>query len=316
MYIGVNHYKNGLFLAPLAGIGDHAFRTLCAEFGAEGVCSELISSKAVYYKDKKTEAIARLYDDERPAAIQIFGCEPAIMAIAAQRLLKEKPTYIDINMGCPVPKLVKNGDGSALMRDPKLCAEIVGAVVDAVDVPVTCKIRAGYDKYSINAPEIAAACESGGASAIFVHGRTREQMYSGYADWSVIKAVKKAVKIPVIGNGDVLCGADALRMISQTDCDGVMVGRGAYGSPWVFAEIKASLEGRPYTELEPEAKRDVIRRQTHIVLQDKGVTALPEMRKHLARYARFFAGSTQIRGRINTVCTEDEINSLIDFMQF
>lgn len=314
MYIGNNYYKHGLFLAPLAGIGDHAFRSLCAEYGAEGVCSELISSKAVYYNDKKTRAISTLYDDERPAALQIFGSDPEIMAIAAEKLMEFAPSYIDINMGCPMPKLAKNGDGSALMRDPKLCMRIVEKVKRAVDVPVTVKIRAGYDRAHINAPEVAAACEAGGASAVFVHGRTREQMYSGYADRAVIKAVKQSVKIPVIGNGDILCGKDAIDMLTETGVDGIMIGRGAFGSPWVFAEVKAFLEGKEYIEPTAEQKRDAIMRQTDMVIADKGLAALPEMRKHLVRYARFFAGSALLRARINSVTDRDGIFEIVSAM--
>lgn len=314
MYIGKNYYKHGLFLAPLAGIGDHAFRSLCSEFGAEGVCSELISSKAVYYNDKKTRGISMLYDDERPAALQIFGNDPDIMAKAAEKLMEFSPSYIDINMGCPVPKLAKNGDGSALMRDPDLCRRIVEAVKKAVDVPVTAKIRAGYDRQHINAPEVATACEAGGASAVFVHGRTRDQMYSGLADRGVIAAVKKSVGIPVIANGDILCGKDALDMLNETGADGIMVGRGAFGSPWVFAEIISALEGTHYTEPTAEQKRDVVMRQTDTVIADKGDAALLEMRKHLVRYARFFAGSAALRSRINTVSTRDEIFDIINAM--
>lgn len=314
MYIGKNYYKHGLFLAPLAGIGDHAFRSLCVHYGAEGVCSELISSKAVYYNDRKTEALSTLYPDERPAALQIFGSDPGIMAAAAERLMRFSPSYIDINMGCPVPKLAKNGDGSALMRDPDLCMRIVEAVGRAVDVPVTAKIRAGYDRQHVNAPEVALACEAGGASALFVHGRTRDQMYSGYADRNVIRAVKSTVKIPVVGNGDILCGKDALDMISETGVDGIMIGRGAFGSPWVFAEIKAALEDKEYSEPTSQEKRDAIMRQTDTVIAEKGYSALPEMRKHLVRYARFFSGSASIRARINEVRDREGIADIVGEM--
>ena len=258
MNIGNIQFRHGLFLAPMAGITDHAFRSVCVACGAEGVTTELVSAKGVYYGDKKSEILAKINNDERPAAIQIFGSEPHFMAEAASMLANgtykncistEMPIAIDINMGCPVPKLVKNGEGSALMRSPDLCERIVYAVANAVSVPVTVKIRKSCDDFDEDsAVRVATACEKGGASAIFVHGRTRSQMYTGVADKTVIARVKSAVTVPVIGNGDINSYESYLAMKQETGCDGVMIGRGAYGSPWVFSQIIAGINGEEYTQ--------------------------------------------------------------------
>lgn len=312
MKIGGNYYKHGLFLAPLAGIGDHAFRASCVAYGAEGVCSELISAKAVVYGDKKTNALAALHADERPAAIQIFGSDPDFMAKAAARLQENGPSYIDINMGCPVPKLVKNGEGSALLKDPMLCGRIVSAVVSAVSVPVTVKIRSGFDEYSINAPQVAYICQESGASAVFVHARTRSQMYSGTADWNIIKAVKEKLSVPVIGNGDVTDGKTALKMLKDTGCDGIMIGRGAFGSPWVFADVTAALEERVYTPPPNAEKNLAVRRQLMCVAAEKGEKGMVEMRKHLVKFSRDFAGAALLRAEINEARTLEEMFEITD----
>ena len=294
-----------LFLAPMAGITDHAFRAVCMALGADCCVTELISAKAVVYGDKKTDALARLYPDERPAAIQIFGSEPEIMARAAYSLLKFKPAFIDINMGCPVPKLVQNGEGCALMRDPSLCESIVRAVKSAVDVPVTAKLRRECDDGADNAPEIARAVESGGASMIFVHGRSRSQLYSGFADRGAIKRVKESVSIPVIANGDVKCGADYAAMLAATGADGVMVGRGAYGNPWVFAEIKAFINGTEFTPPANAQKRALLVRQLETVIAEKGERGIVEFRHHLLQYCKGFPGSAAIRAGIAGVTTRE-----------
>lgn len=304
MKIGNTEFPHGLFLAPMAGITDHAFRAVCVSCGAEGVTSELISAKGVMYGDKKTDALAKIYPDERPAAIQIFGNDPEIMANSAKSLLKFEPIYIDINMGCPVPKLVRNGEGSALMRDSELCERIVSAVVSAVDVPVTAKFRKSCDDDDPeSALKIAKACENGGASAVFVHGRTRNQMYSGIADREIIKKVKNTVNIPVIGNGDVTCYDDFVSMKQETGCDGVMIGRGAYGSPWVFSEIRAKLEGKEYTEPTNSQKREMLVRQLETVIRDKGENGIREFRHHLLKYCKGFSGSARLRKNISLIST-------------
>ncbi|MBR2900963.1 MAG: tRNA dihydrouridine synthase DusB [Clostridia bacterium] len=304
MKIGNTEFPHGLFLAPMAGITDHAFRAICVSCGAEGVTSELISAKGVMYGDKKTDALAKIYPDERPAAIQIFGNDPEIMANSAKSLLKFEPIYIDINMGCPVPKLVRNGEGSALMRDSELCERIVSAVVSAVDVPVTAKFRKSCDDDDPeSAIKIAKACENGGASAVFVHGRTRNQMYSGLADREIIKKVKNTVNIPVIGNGDVTCYDDFVSMKQETGCDGVMIGRGAYGSPWVFSEIRAKLDGKEYTEPTNSQKREMLVRQLETVIRDKGENGIREFRHHLLKYCKGFSGSARLRKNISLIST-------------
>ena len=302
MKIGNIELRHGLFLAPMAGVTDHAFRALCVSCGAECVTGELISAKGVTYGDKKTDTLAALYPNERPAAIQLFGHEPDILARAAAEIMRFSPDFIDINMGCPVPKLVRNGDGSALMRDPELCERIVYAVCEAADVPVTVKIRKGCDDEA-NAPEVAKRCEAGGASAVFVHGRTRAQMYSGRADREIIARVKDAVSIPVIGNGDVDSVESYMDMKERTGCDGVMIGRAAEGAPWLFSEITARLEGRRYAEPDYDAKRRMIIRQLETVIAEKGERGICEFRHHLLQYCRGFNGSAKLRAEISRVST-------------
>ena len=302
MKIGELTLEHGIFLAPMAGITDHAFRALCVKNGAECVTSELISAKGATYGDKKTALLAKLYEDEPISAIQIFGNDPDIMARAAELMMQYSPKYIDINMGCPVPKLVKNGEGSALMRNPELCEKIVASVKSAIDVPVTAKFRKSCDDDSdITAVEVALACESGGASAVFVHGRTRNQMYSGFADREIIKKVKQAVKIPVVGNGDVNSYESYMAMKNETGCDGVMIGRGAYGSPWVFKEIISKLEGKEYTEPTNKEKREMLIAQLDTVIAEKGVNGIRELRHHILQYCKGFSGSARMRKDISLI---------------
>lgn len=313
MKIGNLEFKHGLFLAPMAGITDHAFRAVCVECGAECVTSELISAKGVTYGDRKSRILAKVYDNERPAAIQIFGSEPEIMASAAKELSQLSPEYFDINMGCPVPKLVKNGEGSALMRSPELCERIVYAVSSAVDVPVTVKIRKSCDDDDPEAAvRVALACERGGAKAVFVHGRTRSQMYSGLADRGIIAKVKSAVSVPVIGNGDVASYEDYMAMKDQTGCDGVMIGRGAYGSPWVFGEIIAKLEGKEYTVPSTEEKKAILLRQFDTVVKEKGVNGIREFRHHLLQYCKGFSGSARLRKEISLLTSPKSVLDAID----
>ncbi|MBO5767520.1 MAG: tRNA dihydrouridine synthase DusB [Clostridia bacterium] len=315
MKIGNIEFRHGLFLAPMAGITDHPFRALCVKCGAEGVTSELISAKGAYYGDRKTEGLARVYPDERIAAIQIFGSDPDIMANAARLMLRYQPDYIDVNMGCPVPKLYKNGEGSALMRNPELCERIVREVSNAVSVPVTAKFRKACDDDRPEAAiEVALACESGGASAVFVHGRTRAQMYSGFADREIIKKVKQAVKIPVIGNGDVASYADFVAMKEETGCDGVMIGRGAYGSPWVFSEIVAGLEGYEYREPTNDEKRALLMQQLDAVCAEKGINGIREFRHHILQYCKGFSGSARMRKNISLITSRAAAEEAIRFI--
>ena len=313
MKIGNIEFRHGLFLAPMAGITDHPFRALCVEMGAEGVTSELISAKGATYGDKKTELLARVYDDERIAAIQIFGSDPEIMANAAKLMMRYNPDYIDINMGCPVPKLVKNGEGSALMRNPELCERIVYAVKNAVDIPVTAKFRKAFDDGDEDcAVRVALACERGGADAVFVHGRTRSQMYSGRADREIIKAVKSSVGIAVVGNGDVNSYEDYRSMIEDTGCDGVMIGRGAYGSPWVFREIVSKAEGREYTEPSISEKNSLLKKQLDAVINEKGLNGIREFRHHILQYCKGFKGSAAMRKNISLITSRQSAIDAID----
>lgn len=314
MKIGTLELKHGIFLAPMANVTDYAYRTICASYGAECVCTELISSKAVCYGDRKTDRLARLHDEERPAAIQIFGHEPQTMARAAVLLQKFAPAYIDLNFGCPMPKLVQNGDGSAVMRDPVLCGEIVRAVSSAVDVPVTVKIRKGEDEAHANAVEVARRCEENGAAAIFVHGRTREQLYSGVADREMIACVRRAVSVPVIGNGDIDSVASAQDMLTRTGCSGIMIGRGAYGAPWLFRELCAWFDGVPYQPPTHAEIRATINRQIALLQEDRGERALVEMRKHLTRYCRGGIGFAKLRDQISRLSTKTELEEMVGIL--
>ena len=312
MKIGNLNFRNGLFLAPLAGVTDHPFRRLCVRCGAEYVTTEMISAKAIRYGDLKTWRLGRIYDDERPAAVQLFGSEPEIMAYAASECERRlSPASVDINMGCPMPKIYNNGDGSALMKSPALCGELVAAVKSAVSVPVTVKIRAGIDAEHINAVDVALECEKNGADCVYVHGRTREQLYSGSSDPTVIAAVKAALKIPVVANGDVTDAASATALLEKTGADGVMVARGAMGNPWIFSEIAAALEHRPYTPPTADERLSLIKEHIAVHIAEKGERALPVLRKHLSWYIHGLPGSAAARAEINKATTGQELYSLL-----
>lgn len=285
-------------LAPMASVADKSYRLLCKEFGASYLVSEMISSKGLCFGDKKTARLCEIEKEERPMALQIFGEEPVYMGKAAYILNEYKPDIIDINMGCPVPKIVGNGSGSALMKSTKTALEIAEETVKNSDCPVTVKIRAGWDNDSINAVEFAKALEQTGISAIAVHGRTRSQMYSGQADWDIIKQVKKAVSIPVIGNGDVKTPEACKAMYEQTNCDLVMIGRGSYGKPWIFREVKHYLEtGQILPEISLEEKMSVMLRHGRMLCKYKGEKqGMKEMRKNVAWYIKGLPGSARMRG--------------------
>ena len=312
--IGNVGLSSPFLLAPLAGITDGPFRRLCAEQGAALVYSEMVSAKGLWYKDKNTGKLLEILDGEEPVAYQLFGHEPEIMAFAARELEGSGNVIFDINMGCPVPKIVKNGEGSALMKNPDLAHDVIAAAVKNTSKPVTVKIRAGWDAARVNAVEVARAAADAGAAAVAVHGRTREQYYSGKADWSVIAAVKSAVDIPVIGNGDVTDAASGLRMMEETGCDFVMVGRGALGNPWIFAELNAAWRGEP---LPPpptkEDKKQMMLRHFGDVLELKGeYVAVREMRKHVGWYLKGVPGAAAFRGRINQINSAEELRQAIE----
>ena len=307
--IGNIELDNPFVLAPLAGVTDLPMRRICREQGASMVFSEMISAKGFWYKDKNTEKLLATEPAEAPLMYQLFGSEPEIMAYAA-RELKDRPNAgIDINMGCPVPKVVKNGEGSALLKTPDLLYDIVKAVVDNAGKPVTGKIRIGWDDDSINAVEIAKAIEAAGAAAVSVHGRTRMQYYSGNADWDMIRQVKEAVSIPVFGNGDVFTGEDAIRMMDETGCDGVMIARGAQGNPWIFRDAIALWKGeeKPVEPTLAEKVAMMIRHLEDVAEHKSEYAAVREMRKHVGWYLKGAHGSAAIRREVNKI---DNINQL------
>ncbi len=299
-------------LAPMAGVADRSFRRLCREFGAAYTVSELISSKAVSLNDKKSIGMMNMTDNERPVGLQLFGSEPEIMACAAVSGMQFHPDFIDINMGCPAPKVAGNGGGSALMKNPKLAQDIVKAVCNAVDIPVTVKIRAGWDNDSINAVEIAKRCEDAGAQIITVHGRTRQQMYAPPVNMDIIRDVKRAVSIPVVGNGDIFCAKDAANMYEYTGCDFVMVGRGAMGAPWIFRQINAWMyDGITVPDPPLSERMRVLMKQAALTVEDKGErNAMREMRKHAAWYMKGVRGAAAYRNDCGQLTTLEQLYEL------
>ena len=307
--IGNVTLDNNVILAPMAGVTDLPFRLLCRQQGVGLVCMEMVSAKAIYYHNKNTEELLSIHPGEMPASLQLFGSDPKILAQMAAEVEERPFAILDFNMGCPVPKVVNNGEGSALMKQPKLVEQLLTGMVKAVKKPVTVKIRKGFDDDHINAVEIAKIAESCGVAAIAVHGRTRAQYYSGKADWDIIRQVKEAVSIPVIGNGDVDSPMRAKELIDQTGCDGVMIGRAAQGNPWIFRDTVHYLEtGELLQPPSQEEKKAVILRHASLLQEHKGeYTAVREMRKHLAWYTAGMPRSARFRGMINTMETMEQL---------
>ena len=311
--IGDVTLDNNVILAPMAGVTDLPFRLLCREMGAGLVCMEMVSAKAIYYNNKNTEELLTIHPQEHPASLQLFGSDPEILEQMAAKIEDRPFSILDFNMGCPVPKVVNNGEGSALMKNPRLAEQVLTALVRAVKKPVTVKIRKGFDDSCINAVEIARLSESCGVAAIAVHGRTRAQYYSGKADWDIIRQVKEAVSIPVIGNGDVDSAGKAKQLLDETGCDGVMVGRGARGNPWIFREIRDYLgTGELPPRPSKEEVRDMMLRHTRMEIEYKGeYTGIREMRKHISWYTAGYPNSAKLRGCINEVESYQKLEEML-----
>ncbi len=312
--IGNVTLENSYILAPMAGVTDLPFRLLCREQGAGLLCMEMVSAKAIQYNNKNTKALLKIHPDELPVSLQLFGSDPEVISEIAKRIEELPFSILDINMGCPVPKIVKNGEGSALMKNPKLVHEIVSKTAKAIQKPVTVKIRSGFDESCMNAVEIAKIIEDAGAKAVAVHARTREQFYSGKADWEVIRRVKEAVSIPVIGNGDVTSGEAAIAMREQTGCDGIMIGRGAQGNPWIFSELlEYERTGKMPPRPSGEEIKQMIYRHAKLQMEYKGeYLGMREMRKHVSWYTTGLPNSAKLRGEINAVETMEELTELLE----
>lgn len=313
MKIGNIELKKGLLLGPMAGVTDRVYRQLCQEQGCELTFTEMVSAKAISYGNQKSKLILEIGQDEEQVGVQLFGNDPYILSEMAKRIDHDGIYCFDVNMGCPVPKVVNNGEGSALMKDPKKIGAIVKALVNAVDKPISIKIRSGFSPEQINAVEVCKIAEAEGASMVTIHGRTREQYYSGKANWDVIAQAKASVSIPIIGNGDVVDGDSLKAMLEHTKCDGVMVGRAAMGNPWIFAELSAAIDGSTYIPPTIDAVIQMIQRHSQMLIEYKGeYIAMREMRKHIAWYTKGLKNATKIRAGINRVESIADVHEILE----